>query len=760
MSPGNAKVKVSNLPLLFVKGNPTSLELMSLEDLQSFLRFVIKCEGNRKDFPDLDELETPIWWPNDFEFSETILMKQEKNRGKLALLLKKAIKSCYNFHECAFLIEFCRKLLDYTGGVENLQVINNGDGTRSLIKRRDKKLLVTFKAENQDYDKEYKKPGKKSLDSRFSISSPMKTKESRRLLQTLPAATTSDPAMSKCLAELYLCDTCDITFESLPLLIAHERTCAQPEVESVVEPTIKHKKKQSQLLAYLKLMDKKKPAEKKQLNEDERPKAASYEKFMEIDVSSPLGSYIIRGSKLQLDQQHPASRSMRGFMTAEDYNNQVESKCPGTILRLKGSNAFADIRTKYPNVYRGQKRKSGSFVHIYTFSRKQRLDRYRDLKRGLTPHSYRMWRRANKQKSEVRIKRIGSPLTKFYLAKYHLRMARLAAQDAQGEDTDMDTSSTHSFSQPLSELHIQTPSLTPDSSPSHSPRLTVVRNYHRSRQSSPGSAITIETSDSDADITDRDMEDNLRVKILVKPPKPDYSYHTPSSSHEEKTTSPLISVKLIEPLDEFEPTSPKKEIDEDRTPASTINNVGAITPSSRFVPSIKISGLSANRIHKSKSRHIPNILLKSKQSQIVARQLTQAASATIVAELDSSPPSPLAALGLEPSKPKGVSPQRSIPRAQMLTQGRQQSPAAHINRKQTMSPVVCSPSPQKQSTSTSPTQQTKSPTQPTKSSSPTKQPKSLSPTKQTNSPKEQIFFAKKSRFPAEVECVDLSSGEE
>ncbi len=41
----------------------------------------------------------------------------------------------------------------------------------------------------------------------------------RRLLATLPAATTSDPAMSKCLAELYLCDTCDITFDSLPKLI-------------------------------------------------------------------------------------------------------------------------------------------------------------------------------------------------------------------------------------------------------------------------------------------------------------------------------------------------------------------------------------------------------------------------------------------------------------------------------------------------------------------------------------------------------------
>merc|ERR1719431_1373793 len=114
------KVRESNLPLLFVKGNPTSLELMNLEELQVFLRFVIKCEGNRTEWPDLDEIEQPKWWPNGFEFSETIMMKQEKQRGKLSLLLKNAIRQCYTFHECAFLIDFCRQLIVYTGGVENL----------------------------------------------------------------------------------------------------------------------------------------------------------------------------------------------------------------------------------------------------------------------------------------------------------------------------------------------------------------------------------------------------------------------------------------------------------------------------------------------------------------------------------------------------------------------------------------------------------------------------------------------------------------
>ena len=48
-----------------------------------------------------------------------------------------------------YLLEFCRKLITFTGGIENLQVIDNRDGTRSLLNRISKKLLVTFRAENQ-----------------------------------------------------------------------------------------------------------------------------------------------------------------------------------------------------------------------------------------------------------------------------------------------------------------------------------------------------------------------------------------------------------------------------------------------------------------------------------------------------------------------------------------------------------------------------------------------------------------------------------
>ena len=83
----------------------------------------------------------------------------------MSITLRTAIRACYTYHDCKaggleygfivllflgmYLLEFCRKLITFTGGIENLQVVDNRDGTRSLLNRINKKLLVTFRAENQ-----------------------------------------------------------------------------------------------------------------------------------------------------------------------------------------------------------------------------------------------------------------------------------------------------------------------------------------------------------------------------------------------------------------------------------------------------------------------------------------------------------------------------------------------------------------------------------------------------------------------------------
>jgi len=389
------KIKISNLPLLFAKGNLTSLEMMNLEEIQVFLRFVIKCELSRLEPPDLDTLEKPEWWPTDLEFGERILMKTKEKRGPLSLRLKTAIRNCYSYHKCAFLIDFCRKLVDYTGGVDNLQVIDNEDGTRSMLMKKDKKLLVTFKSENQDYDKyqSVRKP-----KNQFNAKSPMKTNDPKKLLWT-KSDNTSDPAMSN-YADIYLCDTCDRDFDSLSLLMDHETMCGDDEI-IISDPLATART--PPLFTYLRLRAQgSKTSPPRKLKEQERPKAASYEKFIDIDVASPLGNYIISSSKLRLDQQNP---SVRGFVGPADYIKAQEARCPGTIPSLRQSNAYADIRTKFPESRKRSRREAEAWSHQYCFTDLQRRRRLRDIKNGLTLKSLRIWQRCKKREIKLNLER-------------------------------------------------------------------------------------------------------------------------------------------------------------------------------------------------------------------------------------------------------------------------------------------------------------------------------------------------------------------
>ena len=71
------------------------------------------------------------------DWSENVLQKREQ-RGKMSITLRAAIRACYTYHDCEkkncfallsdtpvlgmYLLEFCRKLITFTGGIENLQV--------------------------------------------------------------------------------------------------------------------------------------------------------------------------------------------------------------------------------------------------------------------------------------------------------------------------------------------------------------------------------------------------------------------------------------------------------------------------------------------------------------------------------------------------------------------------------------------------------------------------------------------------------------
>ena len=85
-----------------------------------------------------------------------------------------------------------------------IKVIDNGDGTRSMRSATSNKLLVTFRSENQDYDKKQRQ----QMNS-FSTQSPLKKRCSLSL-----GINASDPRLPKC-EDLYLCDNCGDSFQAL-----------------------------------------------------------------------------------------------------------------------------------------------------------------------------------------------------------------------------------------------------------------------------------------------------------------------------------------------------------------------------------------------------------------------------------------------------------------------------------------------------------------------------------------------------------------
>lgn len=136
---------VSNLPLLFAGGYPTSLDKITESQLEKFIPFMVQCSLGDIQTPVLDSSCEPEWWPEDVPF--TIPLRKPANFTDDWLnKLKEIVAICYQFHKSVFLLRFCENLSAYTR--ENLRFINNYNSTTSLFDRVSNKLLVTFRNEN------------------------------------------------------------------------------------------------------------------------------------------------------------------------------------------------------------------------------------------------------------------------------------------------------------------------------------------------------------------------------------------------------------------------------------------------------------------------------------------------------------------------------------------------------------------------------------------------------------------------------------
>lgn len=136
---------VSNLPLLFANGYPTSLDKMSESQLEAFIPFMVQCSLGNIQIQNNTACCEPEWWPDDVEFCVP-LKKSAEFDGFWLYKLKEIVAMCYTFHKSVFLLRFCENLALYQP--EFLRFINNYNSTTSLFDRISNKLLVTFRNEN------------------------------------------------------------------------------------------------------------------------------------------------------------------------------------------------------------------------------------------------------------------------------------------------------------------------------------------------------------------------------------------------------------------------------------------------------------------------------------------------------------------------------------------------------------------------------------------------------------------------------------
>ncbi|CAO1388713.1 unnamed protein product [Diamesa tonsa] len=209
-----SKSTVSNLPVLFANGYPTSLEKMSRNQLELFIPFLLKCSLNLRYID--EKHEAPKWWPTNLEYK--VPFGKPKNLKKdWTQKMRDIVDACYKHHKCPFLLTYSKELSD--NSPESLRFVNNNNSTTSLYNRISKKLLLTFRNENMLYDK-------KEDDTRKCL-----------LPKLWNAPAQNNETNESNMFDIYLCDNCEAELYSKEAYLEHEKICyiviSDDEEESV-----------------------------------------------------------------------------------------------------------------------------------------------------------------------------------------------------------------------------------------------------------------------------------------------------------------------------------------------------------------------------------------------------------------------------------------------------------------------------------------------------------------------------------------------
>lgn len=207
---------ISNLPLLFANGYPTSLDKISEPQLEKFIPFMVQCSLGHINLQGQVECSEPEWWPEDLPFNIP-LRKPKTFHGNWVGKLKEVVLICYQFHKSVFLLRFCNDLSSYEHA--SLRFINNCNSTTSLFDRRSNKLLVTFRNENMSYDQPQRL--RKCLLQQKSKNGHSVNSLHQQMVEPAPF-------------DIYLCDNCDAELYSKEAILVHEKTCSVEDDDDVI----------------------------------------------------------------------------------------------------------------------------------------------------------------------------------------------------------------------------------------------------------------------------------------------------------------------------------------------------------------------------------------------------------------------------------------------------------------------------------------------------------------------------------------------
>ncbi|XP_024868410.1 uncharacterized protein LOC112452442 [Temnothorax curvispinosus] len=296
---------VSNLPLLFANGYPTSLEKITMAQLERFVLFMVHCSLGHDTTKVINK---PEWWPQDVKFSSPLTRPKKLNDNWMANL-KKLVFRCYTYHRSEYLLRFCSYLAQYPH--DELEYVNNWDSTTSLYHKSTGKLLVTFRNENMHYDRKNDSP-RRTLLSHNASSSGSGNKARQAPMMVQPPCD-----------DIYLCDNCDAEFVGLANMKEHEKICCEQEHGggsgsrsstpdlSMVEPELQ----QDQFLEYFQLQSSKTESKSSGVKKASAPDGSivrrtsgrvrsslNFTRFATIPFSSPAGIMLTKKSKAMTEE--------------------------------------------------------------------------------------------------------------------------------------------------------------------------------------------------------------------------------------------------------------------------------------------------------------------------------------------------------------------------------------------------------------------------------------------------------------------------